>query len=390
MNALIAQCGGPTAVLNSTLAAIAAALRADPRVTSIFGSRYGMQGLVRGDWADLTGLMGEHLAQLGEQPGAALGSSRYRPTDGEMPAIIEVLRARAVGALFLIGGNGTMAAAARIHALAAAQGVTCQVIGIPKTIDNDLAGTEVTPGYGSAARYVAQTTREVGLDLRSMRGFEQVAVLEIMGRHAGWLAAAAALARGWPGDLPHLILLPETPIDVAQVLGSIEERFRADGVCLVVASEGVRNLDGAYLAELQGSAASDASGQRIFSLASGAAAYLAERVTAELGLRCRPIRPSTIQRASAALASPADRLLARQAGEAAVDAWQRGLSGVMMSIRRGENGWVVEPAPLSAAQAGERHLPAHFIDAAAYDVTPAFVEYALPLVAPLPPAPILL
>ncbi len=371
MNALIAQCGGPTAVLNTTLAAVVAALRADPHITSIFGSRYGMQGLVRGDWADLTGLTGEHLAQLGEQPGAALGSSRYRPADDEMPAIVAHLRARNVGALFLIGGNGTMAAAARIHALAVGQGVACQVIGIPKTIDNDLAGTEVTPGYGSAARYVAQTTREVGLDLRSMRGFEQVAVLEIMGRHAGWLAAASALARGWPGDLPHLILLPETPIDVAQVLAAIEQRFRADGVCLVVASEGVRDRSGAYLAELQGSAASDASGQRIFSLASGAAAYLADRVTAELGLRCRPIRPSTIQRASAALASPADRLLARQAGEAAVDAWQRGLSGVMMSIRRGENGWAVEPAPLAAAQAGERHLPEHFIDAAAFDAAMA-------------------
>ena len=385
MNALIAQCGGPTAVLNTTLAAVVAALRADPRITSIYGSRYGMQGLARGDWADLTGLTGDHLAQLGEQPGAALGSSRYRPADDEMPAIVERLRARAVGALFLIGGNGTMAAAARIHALAAGQGVACQVIGIPKTIDNDLAGTEVTPGYGSAARYVAQTTREVGLDLRSMRGFEQVAVLEIMGRHAGWLAAASALARGWPGDLPHLILLPETPIDVAQVLAAIEQRFRADGVCLVVASEGVRDLNGAYLAELQGSAASDASGQRIFSLASGAAAYLAERVTAELGLRCRPIRPSTIQRASAALTSPADRLLARQAGEAAVDAWQRGLSGVMMSIRRSESGWAVEPAPLAAAQAGERHLPEHFVDAAAFDVTPAFVAYVRPLVEPLSP-----
>lgn len=389
MNALIAQCGGPTAVLNTTLAAVVAALHADGRVATIFGSRYGMQGLVRGDWADLSGLTGEELARLGEQPGAALGSSRYRPAEVEMPAIVEQMRARDVGALFLIGGNGTMAAAARLHALAGEQGAACQVIGIPKTIDNDLAGSDVTPGYGSAARYVAQTTREVGLDLRSMRGFEQVTVLEIMGRHAGWLAAAAALARAWPGDLPHLILLPETPIDVAQVLAAIAERFRADGVCLVVASEGVRDRDGAYLAELQGSAASDASGQRIFSLASGAAAYLAESVTAELGLRCRPIRPSTIQRASAALASPADRLLARQAGAAAVDAWQRGLAGVMMGIQRRATGWAVEPAPLAVAQQGERHLPAHFYDAATFDVTPAFLEYALPLVEPMPPAPIL-
>ena len=389
MNALIAQCGGPTAVINTTLAAVVGTLRTHAGVTTIFGSRYGMQGLVRGDLADLTGLTGEELARLAEQPGAALGSSRYRPADDEMPAIVDLLRARGVGALFLVGGNGTMAAAARIHTLAAEQGVACQVIGIPKTIDNDLAGTEVTPGYGSAARYVAQTTREVGLDLRSMRGFEQVAVLEIMGRHAGWLAAASALARAWPGDLPHLILLPETPIDVARVLAAIEERFRADGVCLVVASEGVRNIDGAYLAELQGTAASDASGQRIFSLASGAAAYLAERVTAELGLRCRPIRPSTIQRASAALASPADRLLARQVGEAAVDAWQHGLSGVMMSIRRRPIGWAIGSEPLAAAQQGERHLPARFYNAATFDVTPAFLDYAAPLVEPLPPAPIL-
>lgn len=385
LNLVAAQAGGPTAVLNTSLAALLTALRQQGDRGAVWGSRYGMHGLAYGDWCDLAALSEAQLLRLAMQPGAALGSSRYRPTDRDMEAIVERLRTRAVDALVLMGGNGTMAAAARITEMAAANHAALQVIGVPKTIDNDLAGVDVTPGFGSAARYIAFTTWEIGLDLQAMRGFEQVAILEVMGRHAGWLAAASALARYRGGDMPHLILLPETPINVAHVLSAIDEAYRTHGVCLVVTSEGVRDREGRYLAELHGAAASDASGQRIFSLASGAAAYLSEQVTVTLGLRCRPIRPCTMQRASAALASALDRRLAALAAEAAVAGLARGERGVMMGLRRSGGEWVAVPTPLAVAQQGERLMPAAFIDADAYDVTPAFVEYARPFVEPMPP-----
>ena len=215
-----------------------------------------------------------------------------------------------------------MAAAARLEATANAAGYPVQVLGIPKTIDNDLAGTDVTPGYGSAARYIAHTTQECGLDLRAMRHFDEIVVIEVMGRHAGWLAAASALARQQPGDPPHLILLPEVPVAIDPVLARIEGVFAQRGICLVVAAEGVQDPQGRYWAELLGNAGLDASGQRNLSMAAGAAPYLAQHVQQELGRRCRQVRLNTAQRGSRYLASPLDRTLAWQVGAAAADSCQ--------------------------------------------------------------------
>ncbi len=298
MNALIAQCGGPTAVFNASLAAVVERWRAGAGAGRLWGSRLGLQGLATGDWVELSAIDQSTLATLAEQPGAALGSSRYRPADDDFPRMVARLQQAAVEAVFLIGGNGTMAAVARLEATAGAAGYPLQVIGIPKTIDNDLAGTEVTPGYGSAARYIAHTTQECGLDLRAMVNFDEVAVIEVMGRHAGWLAAAAALARQQPEDPPHLILLPETPVAIDAVLARIQTVFDQRGICLVVTAEGVHDAEGRYWAELLGNAGQDASGQRNLSMAAGAAAYLAQHVQSQLGRRCRQIRLNTAQRGS--------------------------------------------------------------------------------------------
>ncbi len=387
MNAIIAQCGGPTPVINATVAAVIAAWQ-ERDSGDLYGSRHGFEGLVAADWVDLTWLNEATCVQLAHQPGAALGGSRFRPTDEDFAQMIANLRAADIGAVFLIGGNGTMAGAQRLAAEAENRGLTLQVIGIPKTIDNDLAGCDVTPGYGSAARYVAYTTQEIGLDLRAMRGFDQVAVVEVMGRHVGWVAAAAALARQEAGDPPHLILLPEAPVEIDQVLARIAEVYAQRQLCTIVVAEGVRERSGAYWAELVDGAAYDGSGQRVFSMSAGASAFLVREVQERLGLRCRQIKLNTAQRASRLLASAVDRMLAQMVGTAAVEAWAVGASGVLPVLVREDGSWQTSLVEIPAAVGRERTLPAAFVDAENYDVTESCRRYIAEVIGEAPPAPI--
>ena len=388
MNAVVAQCGGPTPVINTTLAAI---VQSWQQLGSgrLYGSCYGLEGLVRGDWANLHGLDASALARLAEQPASALGGSRYKPTDSEFAMILAALAAAGIGAVFLIGGNGTMAAAQRLAAEATAKGHALQVLGVPKTIDNDLAGCDVTPGYSSAARYLAHTVQEIGLDLRAMRGFDQVAVVEVMGRHAGWLAAATALARTQAGDPPHLILLPEVPAATDHVLDRIQTVFSRRQLCIAVVAEGVQEPGGAYWAELVDGATHDASGQRVFSMSAGASAWLVQQVQTRLGLRCRQAKLNTAQRSTRLLASPVDRRLAALAGAAAVEAWAQGRSGVLPALRQESGEWRTAAIPFEEVIGRERRLPPDYCDAENYDVTDACREYIAPLLGDLPPAPLL-
>jgi 6-phosphofructokinase 1 len=388
MNAIITQCGGPTPVINASLAAIVRAWQQQGG-GRIYGARYGLEGLTKGDWADLGGLDESALAALAAQPAAALGGSRHLPGDAEFAALPATLAAAGIGAVFLIGGNGTMAAAQRLAAEAHAQGHALQVLGVPKTIDNDLAGCDVTPGYGSAARYIAHTVQEIGLDLRAMRGFDQVAVVEVMGRHVGWLAAASALARTEAGDPPHLILLPEMPVAIDAVLQRVDAVFRRRQVCVVVAAEGVHDADGNYWAEMLGGAGQDASGQRVFSMSAGASAYLVKEVQERLGLRCRQVKLNTAQRSTRLLASPVDRRLAALVGAAAVEAWAQGQSDVLPALQLEHGEWRTTCVPLAAVFGRERKLPPSYFDAANYDVTDECRQYIAPLLGDGPPAPLL-
>jgi ATP-dependent phosphofructokinase / diphosphate-dependent phosphofructokinase len=388
MNAIIAQCGGPTPVINATLAAVIAEWQNNSRGV-LYGSRYGFEGLLAADWSDLTRLDDQARQQLAQQPSAALGGSRFRPGDEDFARMIGNLHAAQIGVVFLIGGNGTMAGAQRLAAAAQSHGLVLQVIGIPKIIDNDLAGCDVTPGYGSAARYVAYTTQEIGLDLRAMRGFDQVAVVEVMGRHVGWLAAASALARHQAGDPPHLILLPETPVEIEQVLERIVEVHAQRQLCTVVVAEGVRERGGAYWAELVDGAAYDASGQRVFSMSAGASAYLVKKVQEQLGLRCRQIKLNTAQRATRLLASAVDRGLAEMVGKAAVAAWAAGASSALPVLVRVETGWQTRLVDIKSVITRERTMPAAFVDAQNYDVTEECLRYIGELIDEPPPEPVL-
>ncbi len=388
MNILIGQCGGPTPVLNATLAAMVATGQSASKVQKIWGSRLGWQGLVQGDWVDLGLCTAATLDQLVRQPGAALGSGRFPLADVDLPTALQHLADQRIGALLPIGGNGTMTAAQKLLRYADAagyevDGVPLQVVGIPKTVDNDLLGVDASPGYASAARMIAQTTRDLGLDLYAMRNFDDVAVLEVMGRHVGWLAAASALARQQPDDPPHLILLPEVPLDQDDFLQRVEAVHARVGFCLVVASEGIRDPQGNFLAEKLGEGERDAMGQRMLGLAPGVAPYLATLVRQQLGVRCRQLRPDLIQRSSSALASVVDRRLAQQVGVAAVTATIQGASDVMIGLDRTGITWQTTFVPLTAIVGRERPLPAAYWSNQLYNVDASFFAYARPLIEPL-------
>ncbi len=385
MNILLLQCGGPTPVVNATLAAAIAASQAAPQVQQIWGSRLGWQGLVHGDWVELSHCTAATLDQLTNQPGSALGSGRFPLADDALPSALHHLADQRIGAVLPIGGNGTMTAAQKLldYANAAGyrvDGLPLQVIGIPKTVDNDLVGVDASPGYASAARFIAQTTRDLGLDLYAMRNFDDVAVLEVMGRHVGWLAAASALARQQPDDPPHLILLPEVPLDEEAFLQAVQRVHARVGFCLVVASEGVRDLEGNFLAEKLGAGERDAMGQRMLGLAPGVAPYLAPLIRQRLGVRCRQLRPDLIQRSSSTLAGTTDRNLARQVGTAAVMAASQGASGIMIGLARTGATWQTTHVPFTAIIGQERPLPTAYWANQAYNIDASFLDYARPLV----------
>ena len=384
MNALIVQCGGPTPVMNASLAGALAELM--PAHGRVFGARFGLEGLLKGDWADLTATTPAQLERLTRQPGAALGGGRYAFRDGDIETSVSHLVERSVMNLLLIGGNGTMAAA---HRLAQAAH-SVHVVGVPKTVDNDLAGTYVAPGYGSAARYVAESVRDAGLDLRAMATFEDVVIIELMGRHAGWLAASSALARVHTGDPPHLILLPEAPVDESILLQRVRAIHAHKGICLIAAAEGACDTEGHYLAEKLGSGGTDDSGQHVLSMGAGVAAYLAALIRERLGLRCRQLRPNTLQRATSALAvAEVDRTIARLAGSAAAQAAQEGESDIMMGLTLRDGLWGTQPIPLADVVGRTITVPREMISADGMDVTAAFLDYAAPLIGQMPPAPLL-
>jgi ATP-dependent phosphofructokinase / diphosphate-dependent phosphofructokinase len=380
MNILILQCGGPTAVINASLSGAIDESRNARSVKRLWGARRGFHGLMTGDWVDLTDYRDRGGRRLELESGAALGSGRTPLRNEDLPVVWEHLDRRDIRAVLIIGGNGSMAAAESLSRGAIAAGHALQVIGIPKTIDNDIAGTDASPGYGSAARFIAQSVHDAGLDLSAMRDFDEVVLFEVMGRYSGWLAAASSLARWSESAVPHVILLPEIFLDEDAFITAVEEWYRRRGFCMVVVAEGARDRDGAFLAERYRKAERDGSGQKLLGFAGGPAPYLAQFVRERLGLRCRQVRPETIQRSSAALASEVDRILARRVGEDAVRAALEGRSGIMIALERTGNCWRSVPVSLDQVAGRERALPPDFIDAMTFNVTPRFTAYARPLI----------
>jgi ATP-dependent phosphofructokinase / diphosphate-dependent phosphofructokinase len=343
--------------------------------------RYGILGALRGELVDLTGLQDSTLDRLKHTPSSALGSCRYKLRPGDAERVAETLNDTDTQAFVYIGGNDSADTSLKIAAVAK----DLRVVGVPKTIDNDLAGTDHCPGYGSAARFVAQVTRETAEDTRAMRATDPIRIIEVMGRHAGWLPGAAWLARQHAGDAPHLVYVPERPRSVEEIVLDVSRVYRSEGWCVVVLCENQPTPDGRVLGAVGEPRWVDAFGHAYFD---SPAQWLAQRLQSELQVRVRFDKPGTIQRMATAYASSTDRVEAELVGRQAVRLAAAGASGVMVSLQRADGAdyqVTTGTAPLETVANEQRRLPTAFVNQGGNGLTDAFVDYATPLIGePLP------
>jgi 6-phosphofructokinase 1 len=376
---LLLQSGGPTAVMNASLAGALRRARNSNRFQRVLGARNGVEGILKESFVELTALTDEQLQRLRRTPSAALGTSRHRPTDAEIDQILTVCDRYEVDGLIATGGNDTADTAWRLVKASDARRSPLRVITIPKTIDNDLVGTDHCPGYGSAARFIALAVRDALFDTRAMAALYPVKIIEVMGRNAGWLTAAGALAID--AGLPRpLLCLPERPLESFEALARlVTDRLRADGLAVLVVPETLRWADGAHVAGDEPEWI-DHFGHPYFP---SAGIGLARRLSSVLELRARCDKPGTIARMALHAASEVDLAEAEQTGIEAVRRLVADESGVMVTIERvSDDPYRVRYGSAAVAQVAnaERRMPLEMISADGNDVTAAFRDYALPLV----------
>ncbi len=384
-NLIVGQSGGCTAVINATLAGVLDQATAEPGVNGIYGMLNGVQGLLDGDVVDLRAQSADTLSRLRATPSAALGSCRFKPDEDQCQRILEVLRRLEIRYFLYIGGNDSADTSSRLGRLAQESGYELCVVGLPKTIDNDLPFTDHCPGYGSVARYLAISTLEAGLDTEAMRRFDPVKIIEVMGRDAGWLAAGAALGKREDADAPHLIYFPERHLEVDRFLDDVQSVYDRLGYVVAVVPERITDPRGQVVARSAEPTFVDAFGHAYFD---SPAAYLVQEVQARLNLRARFDKPGTLQRMSMPLASEADLGEAYLCGRAGVTHALRGESGAMVTLVR-EAGETYRCgtglAPLDDVANSVKLMPPEFINDQGNFITPSFLEYARPLIgAPLP------
>jgi len=383
---VVGQSGGPTAVINASLAGVIQEAARHEAITGVYGMRHGIQGLLREDLIDLGAESAATVELLKYTPSAALGSSRYKLAGADYERILAVLRSHDVCYFLYIGGNDSADTSDRLAAMAAREDYELRVIAIPKTVDNDLVETDHCPGYPSVARWLATAVRDAGLDTEAIGVVDTVKVIETMGRDTGWITAATALARTHADAAPHLIYLPERPLRREQFLADVERVYRALGHVVIAVCEGQKDESGQYLAASTKTVDTDRFGHPQLG---GAAGVLCELISGELGIKARFDKPGTIQRVGAALASPLDVDEAWRVGRAAVAQAVSGATRQMITIvRASRDPYRSETAlvPLERVANKVRPVPGEFIAEAGNDVTAAFVEYAAPLLGgPLPP-----
>jgi 6-phosphofructokinase len=381
-NLLVVQGGGPTQVLNATLAAIVSEARVHRKFQRTLGTRWGMKGLVEGKAADLSPLSPNDLDLLRVTPGAALGSSRFKPVQEDLPLMLSHLQRLQVRDLLFIGGNGTMRGAEVVSQFCRESGYGAQVMGIPKTVDNDIRVTDRCPGYASAARYVAQSTRDLGMDVHSLP--QPVSIFETMGRSVGWLAAASALGKKSEKDAPHLVYLPELPFDMDRFLAALDGVVAKQGWAIVVVAEGIHDAAGHLIYQTMDASQADAL-QR--PLTGGVGQFLAETVARHLRLRCRCEKPGLLGRSSMVHVSARDMKDAELVGRGGVRALLAGETEKMVSLRplhpSAEPGY--EFVPFSEVAGLERPIPAEWISDGAIPVKDAFFQYLQPSIGSLAP-----
>ena len=384
-NAFYAQSGGVTAVINaSACGVLETAHRHRRRIGKVLAGRNGILGALAEELIDTSRETAKDIAGLRQTPGGAFGSCRYKlgAIEGSQPQyrrLIEVFAAHDIRYFFYNGGGDSQDTAHKVSRLSSELGYPITCIGIPKTVDNDLPFTDCCPGFGSVAKYVAVSTREAALDVASMHTTStKVFVLEVMGRHAGWIAAAAALAQERRGDPPHLILFPEVPFDQARMLAKVRRAVQRQGYCVIVASEGARYADGAFLAEAGGK---DAFGHAQLG---GVAPMLAHLIKAELGYKHHWAVADYLQRSARHIASAVDLEQAYALGQAAVEFALAGKNAVMPSIVRESDQpyrWSIGEAPLAKVANVERKMPRSYISADGFGITAKARRYLAPLIA---------
>ncbi len=385
-NLLVGQSGGPTAVINASLAGVVQEASRHAEIAGVYGMRHGIEGVLHGDLIDLGAEPPDTVEQLKHTPSAALGSSRYKLAETDVERTLAALRAYDVRYFCYIGGNDSADTSQRLAQAAAQARYELRVIGIPKTIDNDLVETDHCPGYPSVARWLAIAVRDAGMDTEAIGVVDTVKIIETMGRDTGWITAATALARGGDMTAPHLIYLPERPLRHDQFLADVERVYRAQGFAVVAVCEGLRDEQGRLLAASTKAVDVDRFGHPQLG---GVAAMLCELISGELGIKARFDKPGTIQRVGAALASPIDVEEAWRVGQAAVAHAVSGASGYMVTLERERSDPYrtrTDLVPLERVANKVRPVPDEFIAASGNDVTPAFLQYAAPLLGgPLPP-----
>jgi len=387
---IFGQSGGPTAVINaSAYGVIRTALDAE-NITRVYGAAHGIKGVLNNRLYIMDEEDGDELRYLMNTPSSELGSCRYKMADPDKDdtdyrRILEVFRKYDVRYFFYNGGNDSMDTCAKISRYLQRSGYECRVMGVPKTIDNDLFGTDHCPGFGSAAKYIATSCMEIAKDTK-VYDTGTITVVEVMGRHAGWLAGAAALATT-KGSGPDLIYLPEADFDPEQFYADAERIYREKNEAMIVVSEGIHYADGTFVSEAKASA-TDGFGHAQLG---GLAARLADMLRQKLGVKVRGIELSLLQRCGAHLASCSDVSEAFAVGRLAVESALAGETDKMVAIKRvtqnGKVSFTTELRPLSEVANYEKKVPMDWITPARNFVTQDFIDYALPLIQGEPERP---
>lgn len=384
--ALIGQSGGPTSVINSSLAGIIQGCMASSRITGIAGMHYAIEGFLEGKVIDLGGLGQDTISALRHTPSSVLGSCRRKLRDEDLPEILERLKALDVRYLFLIGGNDTMDTVHRVEAYCKEHSYELFGVGIPKTVDNDLFGTDHTPGFASAARYVGLSVMQSGRLARDMQRVDPFVIHQTVGREAGWLAASSALARKKPGDAPHLIFMPERPLKKSSIVPMVTSIVREHGFCSIVCGEGILWDDGTPVSQ---ASERDRFSNIEFGAMSGSSAALSlhSLIRNKTGMRGEFQITESLPMCAADRAVFLDVEEAYTCGRRAVELALAGTSGVMVSIERdSSNPYKAHfgTTPLSEVAVRAKPMPDAYIAESGHDVTQAFLDYASPLVGPMP------
>ena len=382
-NVLYAQSGGVTAVINATAAGVIEAGRKSKRIGKIFAAKNGILGALNEELIDTSLESDKEIAKLKHTPGGAFGSCRYKLQDrennnSEYKRLLDIFVAHNIGHFFYNGGGDSQDTANKIANFTQDMGFPVQCIGIPKTVDNDIPFTDNCPGFGSVAKYIAISTKEAGLDVASMAETStKVFILEVMGRHAGWIAAASGLAQEKQTDPPHIILFPEIPFNQKKMISKVKTTVRKEGYCVIVVSEGVQDSKGNFLSD---AGTKDAFGHKQLG---GVAPQIASIIHSSLGYKYHWAVSDYLQRSARHIASLTDLEQAYSVGQAAIEFVLRGQNAVMPIIKRKNTkkySWEIDKVSLSRVANKEKKMPRSFITKDGFGITGSCKKYLNPLI----------